>query len=388
MDIRSKLSVLHIITRLDTGGSATTTGVMVCRLKALGVDVELAYGLSRDVDPQLLNMIREAGIRTYVIPCLIREPSPWNDIRACRQLRAVIRSGAYDLIHTHTSKAGIIGRWVAARAGIPAIHSPHGHVFYGYFQPWVSRVFVFMEQWAARRTARILSLTDRETQESLAHHIGRPDQYVTVHSGVPLARYATIPPAEGVAFRQQWQIAPEACVWLAMGRLVPIKGFDVLLRAMAAPVLQDVNGVLVLVGEGEERPALEEWVRELGLSGRVRMVGAMKDIRPCLSAATGFVLTSRNEGMGRVLIEAMAAGLPVIGTRVGGVPTLIRPGWNGWLVDPDDPEGVAHAMKALAANRTQGRVMGAQGQSFVNLEFDETTMVERVAHVYREVLAA
>jgi len=244
-----------------------------------------------------------------------------------------------------------------------------------------------LERLLARWTARIVSLTDGETADCLQRRIGRPNQYRTIPSGVRLGDFSNIPASEGAAFRAEQQIAPDALVFLSTGRLTAVKGFDVLLRSFwkfaetsAAPA------VLVIVGDGEERPGLERLAQDLGIAARLRFCGFRANIRPALRAADVFVLASRNEGMGRSLIEAMAAGLPVIASRVGGIPCFVEHMTTGILVDPGDTEGFAAAMNTLASGVEARLTLGRRGCKAIDPEYDELTMVSRLAEVYESVL--
>jgi len=380
--------VLHIITRLDAGGSATNTLVSVDRLRERGFQTALAYGVTRDPDGGIGRRLKGLGIPCFYLRNLVRNPSPWRDFFSLLEIRKLLKTHSFDLIHTHSSKAGILGRRVAHEQGVPAVHTPHGHIFYGYFGGLLTRLFIRAERRAAPWATRIISLTDAETRESLARGIGRPGQYVTIPSGIPLARFRNLPAAAGMEFRRVNGIAPEAVLFVSIGRLEPVKGFDLLLHALAAIRFHGRPACLAIVGEGPERATLEQMAVDLRISANVRFDGFLEDVTPALAAADIFVLASRNEGMGRVFIEAMAAGRPVIGPRVGGVPQVIREGETGWLVEPENPEALAKAMARAAGNLEQCREMGARAAASVYPEFDEDTMIERLAAVYQAVLGA
>lgn len=389
--------ILHIITRLDCGGSATDTIVTVDRLRNHNFQTALAFGLTRVPDESVHALLAARKIPCFYLPPLVRNPSPGRDISALNGIFKLLKKEQFDLVHTHTSKAGTLGRLAAHWQGIPAVHTPHGHVFYGYFGPALTAVYVCVERLMARWTARIISLTDDETRESLERGLGRPEQYVTIPSGVPLALFKDIPGNLGAVFRNNLQIPPEALVFLSVGRLVPIKGFDILLKAFARAGFSAANGCaagakgknifLVIGGDGEERRSLEALAGQLGITPQLRFAGEIRDIRGALSAADAFVLASRNEGLGRVYIEAMAAGLPVIGTAVGGVPSVIRDRQTGLLVAGEDPEKMARALCAMAADDELRLTMGKNAADSISPKYDEDAMVARIAALYREVLS-
>ena len=376
-----------MITRLDPGGSATNTIVSVDRLRKHGFDTYLAYGPTMDPDGAIESRLSSIATPRFYVPNLVRNPSIFNDSLAFSRLKKIIKNGSFDLVHTHTSKAGILGRLAARACGVPSIHTPHGHIFYGYFGPLLTNLFVHAERLMARHTEKIISLTNIETSESLEKGIGTPDQYTTIHSGVPLASFRDINPASGAALRKQMGIDESAFVFVSIGRLVPVKGFDILLKAFAEAIFTNKNTCLIVAGDGDEKSRLESMAVDLGIADRVKFTGTLQDVRPALSSANVFVLASRNEGMGRVFVEAMAAGLPAIGTTVGGIPTLIDPGNTGWLVPPENPSALATALNEASAGVDMLKRMGRTAASFVFPEYDEETMIDRLATLYREVLS-
>lgn len=378
--------ILHLITRLDAGGSATNTAMTCLRLCACpGLKVTLAYGPSPDLTPDLRQRLAaEPALRQVELPALVRDPAPGRDLRALLQVARLLRRERPQILHTHTSKAGLLGRWAGRALRVPwIVHTPHGHVFYGYFGSLRTRVFVGLERTGARCCHRIVSLTDRETEESLALRIGRPEQYRTIPSGVPLDAFMRPPGGSRERVRQELGIPAGALVALSVGRLEPIKGFDILLAAWAQ--LAAPRPSLLLAGDGAERPRLEALVAAGSCGDRVRFLGARDDVPALLAAADLFVLASRNEGMGRAFVEAMAAGLPVIGTDVGGVRTFVRDGENGFLVPPEDPTALARAVSRIATLAPAARqALGAAGRTTVVPAYSEDTMVARILEVYDE----
>jgi glycosyltransferase involved in cell wall biosynthesis len=379
-------SVLHVITRLDCGGAATNTIDSADLLRSYGFDTELAYGVTRDPDGKIGAKLESLRLPCHFLPDLVREIAPWRDVRTVLGLKHLIQRQRYDLVHTHTSKAGTLGRLAARWCGVPAVHTPHGHIFYGYFGRLTTRLFVGVERAMARGTARLVSLTDLETRDSLERNIGRPEQYSTIPSGVPLDTFRDTPCSAGRAFRRELDIPDNAVLFVSAGRLVRVKGFDVLLQGFAEASFGRPDILLAIVGDGEEHARLEALVMKLGIESRVRLAGHRHDIRPALRAADAFVLCSRNEGMGRALIEAMCAGLPVIGTDVGGVPVFLRHMENGWLVPRSDVSALARAMETLAASAELRQRLGQAAARSVYPEYDRATMIRRLADLYRPVI--
>ena len=351
-----------------------------------GFATALAYGVTNDPDGQISADLAERGIPLFRLPHLVRPPAPISDLRTLGDIKRLLRTNPFDIVHTHSSKAGVLGRLAAASAGVPAVHTPHGHVFYGYFGKALTRLFVLIERWMAGRARRIVSLTDIETRECLDRKIGTPSQYVTIHSGVPLARFRNVDAETGVRFRRDLNVPPDHVLFVSVGRLVPVKGFDLLIRGFAASHSESGNVHLAIVGNGSEKALLEQMTRDAGIAEHVTFTGALDDVCGVLAAADAFVLASRNEGMGRAVIEAMAAGLPVIASAVGGIPAVVGDRRNGILVPPEDPHALAKAVAEMAASPDLREELGRNGAESVYPEYDEDTMIEQLATLYREVL--
>ncbi len=376
------ISVVHVITRLDRGGSS---GVVLdlARIQAeRGFRVTVLTGPAADPQEDLTAYQARSGVSIIFASSLIRAVRPVSDFRAFGEIRRCIRSLRPDLVHTHTSKAGILGRLGAYAAGVrPLVHTPHGHIFYGYFHPWKTRCFILAERAAARITSRIVTLTVQGRKDHLREGIGSPDQYRVVPSGIDTRRYASADRA-CVRLETGWSNAP-VVGWA--GRLTAVKNCAGFLRA-AAMVSRVRNTVRFLVaGEGEERGMLERLAAGLGLGDRVRFLGDRRDMPEVFAAMDVFVLSSRNEGFGRVLAEAMASGVPVISTAVGGAAEVLGNGETGILVQPDCPDALAEAIMRLLNDADARKRLRDRGLRRV-AEFDIGVTAEEYERVYREVL--
>jgi glycosyltransferase involved in cell wall biosynthesis len=334
--------VLHVITRLTLGGSAENTMASMAALARAGYEGPLAVGLAGS-DPASLDDARRRGVALLDVRGLGREVGP-RDAAALAQLVRLMRGTRPALVHTHTSKAGFLGRLAARLARVPAvIHQPHGHIFYGYYGPRRTAFYITLERLAARWTDRIVTLTERGTEEHLARGIGRRPQYRTVPSGVPTAELRGRAPARGAA-RRALGLADDDFVVGGLGRLVPVKGFDLLVAALPALAASVPSARVLLVGEGPERAALEAQAAALGVGERLRVTGATDDVAHCLAACDVLAAPSRNEGMGRALVEAMALGVPVVGAEVGGIPVVVEDRECGRLVPADDVRALGEAL--------------------------------------------
>jgi len=332
------MRILHLITRMDQGGSAVNTLLSAIGQLQAGHDVTLASGPSIESDmsrqeaaktAKALACFSQAGGCVHTLSSLFRRLSPADDIRALRQIRQLLLQ-PFDIVHTHTSKAGALGRLAAWGRVKAVVHTPHGHVFHGYFGRLGTGSFVRVERVLARRCHALVALTGQERDDHLSLGVGRPEQWHVIPSGVDV---------EAIA-RQAVRADGEPKWWaVSVGRLVPIKGMDRLIRAWREVVRRKPDARLAIVGDGTEAVKLKALTRELGLERRVHFAG-WADPLPYLRSARCFVLLSHNEGMGRAVVEAMAAGLPCVVSDVCGLRELVD-AEVGMCVDADNPGQVA-----------------------------------------------
>ena len=340
--------VLHVITRLTLGGAAENTLASMVALAGAGYDGPLAVGLGES-DRASAEDARRRGVTLVDVAGLGREVGP-RDLVALARLVALVRRVRPAIVHTHTSKAGFVGRLAARLARAPAvIHQPHGHIFYGYYGAGRTALYVGLERLAARWTDRIVTLTDRGTDEHLARGIGRRAQYRTVPSGVPTAELRARAPGRAEA-RRALGLPADAFVVGALGRLVPVKGFDVLVAALPAVAAAVPSARVLLVGDGPERAALQAQAAACGVGQRLHVTGATAEIARALAACDVLAAPSRNEGMGRALVEAMALGVPVVAAAVGGIPAVVGDGEGGRLVPAGDEAALAEALVELGVD--------------------------------------
>ena len=383
------IRVLHVITRLTLGGSSENTVCQVLALQAAGYACTLAVGFDES-DAASVDEARGRGCRLIDIPGLGREVVPWRDLRALAALVRLMRRQRVQVVHTHTSKAGFIGRLAGRLAGVPAvIHQPHGHIFYGYYGTRRSAFFATLERVAARWSDRIVMLTERGTEEHLAQGIGHRAQFVVVPSGVPTATVRSSAPSQAVA-RTRLGVPPQTFVIVGVGRLVHIKGFDLLVAALAGVSTEIPDARLILVGDGPEREALAAKAAALGVGAQLELGGAVSGVAGVvdyLDAADVCAAPSRNEGMGRALVEAMALGLPVVGTAVGGIPAVIGADEAGRLVPPDDVPALTRALLELGRDRALRAKLGEAARARAE-QFSSAVADARLLAVYAALAGA
>ncbi len=312
------MKILHLITRMDRGGSAVNTllsGIEQCRL---GHQVTLAFGPSLESEMSLQEQAKvDEDVAIFqaldgnivILPAMLRSMGK-HDWQAYKQIKELLLQG-FEIVHTHTSKAGALGRLAAKDETI--VHTPHGHIFHGYFGTLKTKVFIIIERFLAKRTKALVALTKAERDDHLALSIGTAEQWHVIPSGVDILH-----------IKQEVKKIRKEIKWdaVSVGRLVPIKGMERLITAWAKVCEHKANAKLALVGDGEERHALELLADKLGIAENVHFAG-WADPLPYLASARCFTLLSHNEGMGRAVVEAFAAGLPCVVSDVCGLRELV-----------------------------------------------------------------
>lgn len=386
--------VIHVITRLDYGGSAQNT-----MLTALGHDrakfeplVVAGYPGRWDAQggqaatEENCRRLEKAAVRWMMLPSLTREVHPLKDAQTLCQLIRLFRHEQPALVHTHTSKAGVLGRLAAWFARVPVlVHTPHGHVFYGHFGPLRSWLFLQIERVLSVITDRLIALTEAERQDHLDRSVGKADRFSVVPSGIDRERFGRAK-VQGKQQQDWFGCPPEALVVGSVGWLTDVKGHIYLIEAVAK-LKQDFPSLhLVIIGSGDRHDALLQQADLLGLRDAVHFLGYRDDVEPCLAGMDLFVLPSLNEGMGRALIEAMAAGLPVIASHVGGIPAVISHERTGLLVPPGDANALAVALRRLLDRPEWAAQLGVAASRSVDSRYGSVSMVHAIESIFAEAL--
>jgi glycosyltransferase involved in cell wall biosynthesis len=375
-----KIRVCHVITRLELGGAQQNTLHTVAHLDRRRFEPSLITGPGGPLDDDAR---RIADVSVSFVPELVRAVSPARDARALVKLVRIFKHIAPDIVHTHSSKAGILGRWAARLAGVPAIvHTIHGHGFHTEQARVPYWIFRGLETVTGRITTRIIVVSRANLETGLRDGLFREEQTVLVRSGIPLRAFGE--DVGGGSLRAELGLPPGA----------PVAGMVACLKAQKAPV--DFVAVarrvadrissahFVLVGDGELRNAVEAEVDRQLLRGRFHLLGWRRDIPAILAGLNVFVLTSLWEGLPRVIPEAMASGLPVVATRVDGTPEAVADGVSGYLVPAHDVETMADRVAFILEHPGEARVMGGRAKSRVG-EFDIDVMVRRQENLYEEL---
>lgn len=402
-----RIKVLRIIARLNTGGPTVHTVLLTSGLNRERFSSCLVTGVIDATEGDMRYYAEQMNVVPLVVPELGRRPAVGNDIRALFKLYRIIRDHQPDIIDTHTTKAGALGRlagimyncWarIAGRQRAKLVHTFHGHIFHGYFSPLLSWALVMGERFLGFFTDRVIAVSESVKRDLVERYkICREDKVTVARLGFDFSWVSELDDRAG-CLRKEFRIPPAALTIGVVGRLTAIKNQALLFSALSR-MRRDKIVVLVL-GDGGLREELVRTVRELGLENQVVFTGWQRELARMFADLDIVCLTSRNEGTPVVLIEAMAAGRPFVATRVGGVPDLVvgdgrvhDAGFeifaNGILVPPDDPDVLASALGYLAERAEVRRAMGWAGQAAVVRRFGKQRLLEETEMIYAALVEA
>jgi glycosyltransferase involved in cell wall biosynthesis len=384
----NEVRILRVIARLNMGGPALHVSYLTRGLDRRGYSTTLVAGELARGEDSMSFVADELGIEVIDVPELRREISPISDPAAIRRLVREIRRVRPHILHTHTAKAGAVGRTAALLAGDARppviVHTYHGHVLRGYFDPVRTRFFRETERALARHTTRLIAVGPEVRDDLVALGVAPAEQFVVIRLGIDLEHRVS---SNGRAeFRRLFGIPEERFVVGWVGRMTTIKRVPDVLLSFRALLDRGVDAALCLVGDGPDRTAVEREAAELGIARHILSVGYQEDVAPYYSFFDVLVLPSANEGTPVVAIEALAAGRPVVATRVGGLPDVVSEGEDGFLVEVGDVEGVASALERLARDPALRARMGAAGPPRVIPRYRVERLVDDVDRLYRELL--
>jgi len=378
---------MRIVARLNVGGPTIQTALLTHGLEDGSFHSLLVTGTVGEHEGDMSYVAREMGIQPYFIPEIGRELSWKNDVVAFWKLLRLIRSFRPTIVHTHTAKAGAIGRSAAIVAGVPVrVHTYHGHVLRGYFGRLKTQVFIWIEQLLGRFTQRVVAISELQRDELCDVYRVVPRQRCEVIPlGFDLSSFAVAERRRG-ELRRELGVPDERPLIGIVGRLVPIKN-----HAMFFEVAHRVRNVrdatFVVVGDGELRPELERRVAEHGLADRTVFLGWRRDLDAIYADLDLVLLTSINEGTPVTLIEGMAAARPVVATRVGGVADVVEHERTGLLVASGDAEACAQAVLRVLGDPELAARMGRAGRERALARYGSERLVADVRRLYRELLS-
>jgi glycosyltransferase involved in cell wall biosynthesis len=353
-----------------------------------GLDVHVAASTLREPGMAAdLARLADEGVGVLALP-MVRAVRPLSDRRHARALAEHLAAVRPDVVHTHSSKAGALGRWASLRTGIGRrVHTPHAFAFRfaALFSPARRRLYRAIETYLGRRTDRVIAVSAEEGETIRASGVCDPERVRVVPNGIDPRPYGGATAATRARVRAALGVPDGAPLALVVGLLYEAKGQDLALRAMAAPGLEQL--VVAFAGDGEGRAEYEALARELALGRRARFLGWRDDVPDLLAAADLLLLPSRWEGMPYAVLEAFAAGLPVVAARVDGTRALVVDGCTGFTAPVDDARALAAATARLLALAPESRrALGAAGRARATADFSLEAMVRGLVRVYEEVV--
>ena len=384
------MRVTHVITRLIVGGAQENTIASVLGLQAKpGLAVELISGPTTGPEGSLeARLAPHPGLLTR-LPELVRPLHPRKDFRALQELTRAFRERKPDLVHTHSGKAGVLGRLAAHRAGVPLIvHTIHGPSFGPFQSNLANVVFRAAERRAGRVTDHFIVVADAMRQQYLAAGIGRPEQYTRIFSGFDLAPFLAA--KNDLQLRARFGLAPEDLVVGKIARLFKLKGHDDLLAVAPELVRRCPRMKFLLVGDGAWRDRFEARARSLGVEKHFVFTGLVppEEVPPLLGIMDILVHLSRREGLPRALPQALAAARPVLAYDCDGANEVCREGKTGFLITPGDTRALTEQLLKLAANPSLRESLGRRGQEFVRANFSAERMVDELHALYLRLARA
>lgn len=383
-ELPQPIRILRIIARLNVGGPAIHVSLLTEKLHEPDFESLLVCGTIDPGEGDMAYYASEHGVEPVIIPELGRSLHPMRDLKTLWKVYQLIREYKPHVVHTHTAKAGFIGRLAAWLARVPVIiHTFHGHVFTGYFPPLKTRFFIILEQFSALLADMIITLTEglrRELAE--VHHVTRRSRITVLPLGLDLQPFVAHPRKQG-DFRQMWNIPADAPLIGIVGRIVVVKNHALFVEA-AARIRQAIpKAHFVIVGDGDLRAEVEAQVEAQGLSDAVTFTGWQRNLEPIYADLDVVVISSINEGTPVSIIEALAAGCPVVGTAVGGLPDLLDHGKLGRLVPP----GHAEALATAIVETVQSPPDMTQAQHLMVDRYGIDRLVSDLSSLYRGLLA-
>lgn len=382
------VKILHVITTFSLGGATENTLFSVEGLQALGYDVSILAGPPNIAEGDLFARARERNVRVSILPQLGRNIHPWKDFVALIKLIQILRKERVTLVHTHSSKAGILGRIAAFVARTPiVVHTIHGLPFHDYQRWFPFMMFRLAEKWCAMISDKLITVTDTITEKVLAERIGKPEQFATVRSGFETKEF-TPRRRRRNSLRKEFGLRSSDLVVGKIARFSPLKGHRYLIEAIPLIVAEVPTARFLLVGGGELEGELKDHVRKRGIAPAVVFGGLvpMQKMPEVISIMDVIVHTSLLEGLARVLPQSLASEKPVVSFDIDGAHEVITHGRTGFLVPPGDTGLLAASIIDLLKNPRKAHRFGRAGRKVVEKQWTVDVMVREIDKIYRTLL--
>lgn len=381
--------IVRIITRLNIGGPAIHVILLSSEFNRAGYKDILVCGRTSAAEGDMLYYAKEKGVAPICVNDLGRDISFWKDIKAFFAILSIMIRERPDIVHTHTAKAGTLGRLAAIFAGVPVkVHTFHGHVFDGYFNPLKAKVFILIEKFLALFTDRVVVVSDEVKNDIVDKlKVTNRSKSVVIPLGLELENFLRCESRRG-SFRKRFGLSDDMLLVGIVGRLVPIKNHRIFLDA-AKQILDARPGSKVkflVIGDGELGGYLKEYAKKIMLGEDVRFTGWMDDLPAVYSDLDIVALTSLNEGTPVSLIEAMASARPVVATSVGGVADIVRDGYNGLLAGSNDAGDFSRKLLRLIDDKKMRIEFGERGRELVREKYSKDRLVKDIKDLYEECL--
>ncbi len=381
------MKTVHFITRLIVGGAQENT-LLTCedQIRLHGDDVLLVTGPGLGPEGSLEERAKRNGVPMRVLPNLVRAIRPWSDWRAYRELKQVLREYRPDVLHTHSSKAGVIGRAAGAAVGVPVVHTVHGASFHVGQSAVAYNAYKAAERWAGRRTDHFVTVADAMTDQYVAAGVAPREKFTTIHSGFEVEPFLE-PPRPREEVRRGLGFAPEHVVVGKIARLFHLKGHEFVVAAARRIVDANPNVRFLFVGDGVLREQYDRDIAAAGLTEHFAFTGLVppSDVPELVHAMDVVVHTSLWEGLARVLPQGLIAGKPVVSYDVDGAREVVIPGETGYLLPPESIDELVDAVATLAADPALRERLGRSGRERFTDQFRHETMTRRIREVYERV---
>ena len=382
-----KIRVLLIITGLAAGGATNVVLDIASHFNNHpDFDIHILTGPIPTGRTDVTHLAYEQGIATRVIPSLINHINPMVNVKAVADIRRVLAQGKYDIVHTHSSVAGVVGRLAAFTAGVPVIiHHVHGWGLHENMSGWTRMLYLNLERLCARFSHRMIAVSRPDIQKGLAQRIGREDKFTLIYNGIDLEKFRQ--PADDHQMRSELGLDPDCKLVGMIGRLDEQKNPLDFIRAAALVAKSYSEVQFLVVGDGWLRPECERLIHELNLKEKLFLLGYRNDVARILSILTITAMSSLWEGLPIAFLEAMSAGKPIVANDVDGASDVVIDGETGFLVPPHQPSKMAERILYLLNNETLRHEMGHVAQQRSRY-FSTQRMVGQIESLYKELVAA
>jgi len=384
-----KVKVAQVITRMDWAGSTDIVRILTENLDKNKYEIKLIIGKSKNLTPKNKRFLECFRDNVIVVPFLRREINLLLDLLSFFSLYLIFKREKFAIIHTHTSKAGFLGRISGKLAGgSKIVYMPHGHIFYGYFNSFISNFFIFLEKLAGFFTDKIIALTNLEKNDFLSLKIVPEEKIAVVPSGIEIKEILEVKNKSSPALKEKLGFRLEDKLVGMTSRLEPVKGGIYFIEAIPLVLKRFADVKFLIVGEGSQKKFLMRRARELDIEeDRVLFLGWRKDVLEIISILDILVQPSLNEAVGRSLLEAQLMGVPIVATSVGGIPEVVQNKRTGLLVKPKDSQALARAIIELLEDDEKRKSYFQAGQNWVKENFSSQKMVEKIDRIYKSLLS-